>query len=233
MGGDASGSPEGTGRRYEAILRLSEALSRCQEPEDLTEILSEELREFLTFLQFYFVVYKENSTEVEWAVLGREKNQIASYANAPVQQRPSWQAPLSLAIRSSDVSRFEQAAIAPLPIGDGTFRIAIAAPEEVARIGTRYTEDGLLEIDNSAAERALRAVALGRKNFLFVGSDPGGERAAAMYSLIGSAKLNELDPELYLRTVLAQIADHPVSKIHDLLPRNLAPFLHTHTSEAT
>jgi formate hydrogenlyase transcriptional activator len=92
MSGDASGSPEGTGRRYEAILRLSEALSRCQEPEDLTEILSEELREFLTFLQFYIIVYKENSTEVEWAVLGREKNQIASYADVPVQQRPSWQA---------------------------------------------------------------------------------------------------------------------------------------------
>jgi transposase len=97
---------------------------------------------------------------------------------------------------------------------------------------TRYTEDGLLEIDNSAAERALRAVALGRKNFLFVGSDCGGERAAAMYSLIGSAKLNALDPERYLRTVLAQIADHPVSKIHDLLPWNLAPSLQTHTSEA-
>ena len=88
---------------------------------------------------------------------------------------------------------------------------------------TRYTEDGLLEIDNSAAERALRAVALGRKNFLFAGSDCGGERAAAMYSLIGSAKLNGLDPELYLRTVLARIADHPVSHIQDLLPWNLAP----------
>jgi hypothetical protein len=62
---------------------------------------------------------------------------------------------------------------------------------------TRYADDGLLEIDNSAAERALRAVALGRKNFLFVGSDGGGQRAAAMYSLIGSAKINGLNPELY------------------------------------
>jgi hypothetical protein len=97
---------------------------------------------------------------------------------------------------------------------------------------TRYSEDGLLEIDNSAAERALRAVALGRKNFLFVGSDPGGERAAAMYSLIGSAKLNGLDPELYLRTVLTRIADHPIGKINDLLPWNLAPSLQIHTSEA-
>lgn len=87
---------------------------------------------------------------------------------------------------------------------------------------TRYIDDGQLEIDNSAAERALRAVALGRKNYLFAGSDAGGDRAAAFYSLIGSAKLNGLDPELYLRTVLTQIANHPVSRIGELLPWNLA-----------
>jgi transposase len=97
---------------------------------------------------------------------------------------------------------------------------------------TRYTEDGHLEIDNSAAERALRAVALGRKNYLFAGSDAGGDRAAAMYSLIGSAKLNGLDPELYLRNVLAQIADHPISRIEKLLPWNLAPSLQTQSCQA-
>jgi transposase len=97
---------------------------------------------------------------------------------------------------------------------------------------TRYTEDGHLEIDNSAAERALRAVALGRKNYLFAGSDAGGDRAAAMYSLIGSAKLNGLDPELYLRNVLAQIADHPISRIEELLPWNLASSLQTQSCQA-
>ena len=87
---------------------------------------------------------------------------------------------------------------------------------------TRYLDDGRIEMDNSAAERALRTVALGRKNFLFCGSDAGGDRAAAIYSLLGTAKLNGLDPELYLRRVLEQIADHPINRIHELLPWNLA-----------
>jgi hypothetical protein len=85
----------------------------------------------------------------------------------------------------------------------------------------RYTTDGRLEIDNNAAERSLRAVALGRKNFLFVGSDAGGERAAGIYSLIGSAKLNDLDPEAYLTKVFACIAEHSISRIEELLPWNI------------
>lgn len=87
---------------------------------------------------------------------------------------------------------------------------------------SRYRDDGHLEIDNNAAERALRAVALGRKNYLFAGSDAGGERAAAIYSLIGTAKLNGLDPEVYLREVLARIAEHPINRIEELLPWRLA-----------
>ena len=87
---------------------------------------------------------------------------------------------------------------------------------------TRYVNNGQLEIDNNAAERALRVVALGRKNFLFAGSDAGGQRAAAIYSLLGSAKLNSLDPEIYLYHVLERIADHPITKINELLPWNVS-----------
>ena len=75
---------------------------------------------------------------------------------------------------------------------------------------------------NSAAERALRAVALGRKNYLFCGSDGGGESAAAIYTLLGTARLNGVDPERWLREVLSSIADHPLSRIDELLPWNMA-----------
>ena len=90
---------------------------------------------------------------------------------------------------------------------------------------TRYRDDGRLEIDNNAAERALRAVALGRKNYLFAGSDAGGEHAAALYSLIGTAKLNGIDPEAYLRDVLTRIAEHPINRIDELLPWAITPDL--------
>jgi transposase len=71
------------------------------------------------------------------------------------------------------------------------------------------------------AERALRAVAVGRKNYLFLGSDAGGERAATMYSLLGTIKLNGINPETYLRHVLSVIADYPVNRVDELLPWNL------------
>ncbi|WP_175948534.1 IS66 family transposase [Burkholderia pyrrocinia] len=88
-----------------------------------------------------------------------------------------------------------------------------------------YCSDGRAEIDNLIAERALRGVAIGRRNYLFAGADTGGERAAAMYSLIGTARLNGLDPEAYLAYVLDRIADHPANRIDELLPWNVAPSL--------
>lgn len=86
----------------------------------------------------------------------------------------------------------------------------------------RYCDDGRIEIDNNAAERALRAVALGRKNYLFAGSNTGGERAAAIYSLVGSAKLNGLNPQSYLTYVLERIAEHPINRVDELLPWNVS-----------
>lgn len=87
---------------------------------------------------------------------------------------------------------------------------------------TRYCTDGRIEIDNNTAERALRGAVLGRKDYLFAGSDSGGERAAAIYSLIGTALLNDIDPYAYLRHVLERIGAHPINRIEALLPRNIA-----------
>jgi transposase len=86
-----------------------------------------------------------------------------------------------------------------------------------------FVDDGRVEMDNNAAERALRTVAIGRKNYLFAGSDAGGERAAAIYSLLGSAKLNGIDPEAYMTEVLRRVANHRINRIEELLPWNLFP----------
>ena len=82
----------------------------------------------------------------------------------------------------------------------------------------RFAGDGRIEAENNAAERALRAVAIGRKNFLHLGSDAGGDSAAVIYTLIGTAKLNGINPQHYLRYVLERIADHKVNRIDELLP---------------
>jgi transposase len=86
---------------------------------------------------------------------------------------------------------------------------------------SRYTTDGRLDICNNAAERAIRPLAIGRKNWLFAGSDPGGERAAIIYTLTETAKMNGIDPESYLRDVIGRIADHKINRIGELLPWNI------------
>ena len=85
---------------------------------------------------------------------------------------------------------------------------------------TRFLDDGRVCLSNNAAERALRGIALGRKSWLFCGSDRGGRRAAAMYSLIVSAKMNDVDPQAWLADVLARIATHPAHRLDELLPWN-------------
>ena len=88
---------------------------------------------------------------------------------------------------------------------------------------TRYLADGRLEMSNNAAERGIRPLALGRKNYLFCGSDAGGQRAACLYTIIETAKMNGINPEAYLADVLTPIADHPIRQIDALLPWRWAP----------
>jgi len=88
---------------------------------------------------------------------------------------------------------------------------------------TRFLRDGRICVSNNAAERTLRGIALGRKSWLFAGSDRGGERAAIMFSLIQTAKLNHVDPQAWLADVLARIADHKIARLADLLPWNWRP----------
>jgi transposase len=88
---------------------------------------------------------------------------------------------------------------------------------------TRFLDDGRICLSNNAAERALRGIALGRKAWLFAGSDRGGQRAAAMYSIIVTAKMNDVDPQAWLADVLARIAEHPANRLDELLPWNWRP----------
>ena len=108
--------------------------------------------------------------------------------------------------------------------------VAKAMDYMLKRWGTfaRFLDDGRICLTNNAAERALRGIALGRKSWLFAGSDRGGERAAAMYPLIATAKLNDVDPRAWLADVLGRIADHPASRLDELLPWHWAREVERH-----
>jgi hypothetical protein len=127
---------------------------------------------------------------------------------------------------------FSAPLVADLHSWMGEQRAKLSRPNHVARamdymlkrwdVFTRFLDDGRICLTNNAAERALRGIAMGRKSWLFAGSDRGGERAAVMYSLIVSAKLNDIDPQAWLAHVLANIADTPVMQLNELLPWNWA-----------
>ena len=113
---------------------------------------------------------------------------------------------------------------AQLPKISGKSELAKAIRYALARMRKLrpYLEHGCLEADNNGAERALKPVALGRKNYLFVGSAGGGKSAAIAYTLIGSAKLNGVDPQAWLTEVLGRIADHKITRLNELLPSRYA-----------
>jgi transposase len=119
--------------------------------------------------------------------------------------------------RLVDLKRFLRAALSEIS-AKSTLARAIRYALSRWDALTRYTSDGRLEMTNNAAERAIRPLVLGRRNYLFAGSDSGGVRAAKMYTLIETVKLNGLDPEAYLRDIIARIADHPINRIDELLP---------------
>jgi hypothetical protein len=107
--------------------------------------------------------------------------------------------------------------------GKSTFAQAIRYALSRWAALTRFTADGRLEMTNNAAERAIRPLIIGRKNWLFAGSDSGGERAAMLYTIIETAKLNGVEPYVYLADVLGRIADHLSSRIDELLPWRWQP----------
>lgn len=107
-----------------------------------------------------------------------------------------------------------------LPQKSGTVKaINYAMKNQVALM--HFLKDGQIEIDNNAAERAMRSIALGRKNWIFAGSDKGGHTAANIYSLIETAKINNVNPSLYLKKVFDLIQDYNSNKLHELLPWNI------------
>ena len=110
-------------------------------------------------------------------------------------------------------------------------RVLPKSPESVAmqyaltnwKALCRYAEDGDLEIDNNGAERSLRGVAIGRRNWTFLGSDEGGRTAAVLTSFMASCQRSKIDPFAYLRDVLGRIAGHPITRLDELLPSNWTP----------
>lgn len=151
------------------------------------------------------------------ALYGIEKEIRGSPPEARVAVRQDRSRPLF-----NDLQAWLEATLPSLP---GRSALATAIRYAITRMGRMgpFFEDGRCELDNNTAERSMRCIAVGRKNYLFAGSDRGGERAAAAYTLIETAKLNGVDPQAWLTDVLSRIADHPINRINDLLPWKFEP----------
>ncbi|MBT8153084.1 transposase, partial [Epibacterium ulvae] len=114
---------------------------------------------------------------------------------------------------------------APLPSTSGKSPLAGAIRYALTRMARLrpYLDHGFLELDNNTAERAMRSIAIGRKNYLFVGSQTGGHAAAIAYTLIETAKLNDIDPQAWLADTLARLPDYKINRVDDLLPWKISP----------
>lgn len=143
----------------------------------------------------------------------REAREAEMDAAARLALRQEKSRPILQAIEEK-LADFSTTCLPKSPLGE-----AIGYAQRQWQALTRYTEDGILAIDNNVAENALRQVVLGRKNYLFFGSDAGGRRAAILYSLIGTCKRIGIDPFAYLRDVIARVSTHPARRISELTPR--------------
>jgi transposase len=208
----------GFGRLYEIEAARSEA-ARLQGPPRVAEVAC-----WAHARRGFFDVYKSNGSAIAKEALDRIGALFdieRLIAGSPAERRRSVRQHMAKP-RIDELSVWLDAQLQKIP-GRSDLAGAIRYARSRWHALCRYLDDGRLELSNNAAENAIRPVVLGRKNWLFAGSDSGGERAALFYTLIRTATLNGIEPEAYLRDLIARIGSHPVSRLHELLPWNWAP----------
>jgi transposase len=208
----------GFGRLYEIETARSEA-ARLQGPPRVAEVAC-----WSHARRGFFDVYKSNGSAIAKEALDRIGALFdieRLIAGSPAERRRSVRQHMAKP-RLDELAVWLDAQLQKIP-GRSDLAGAIRYARSRWDALSRYLDDGRLELSNNAAENAIRPVALGRKNWLFAGSDSGGERAALFYTLIRTATLNGIEPEAYLRDLIARIGSHPVNRLHELLPWNWAP----------
>jgi transposase len=208
----------GFGRLYEIEAARSEA-ARLQGPPRVAEVAC-----WAHARRGFFDVYKSNGSAIAKEALDRIGALFdieRLIAGSPAERRRSVRQHMAKP-RLDELGVWLDAQLQKIP-GRSDLAGAIRYARSRWDALSRYLDDGRLELSNNAAENAIRPVALGRKNWLFAGSDSGGERAALFYTLVRTATLNGIEPEAYLRDVIARIGAHPVNRLHELLPWNWAP----------